>query len=553
MSGRQNVRVSNVTQSEEAAESGDSPHEEPAEVPIWAGGITGAVALACGLAFAELVTSIFEWDSPLVEVGNRVVDLVPKSMRDWAISTFGTSDKVVLLGGVSIALLLVAVLAGTWMVRGNKVAASVLIGAVLVVGSLAPLGRGGSGPNSMVAILLGGAVAIGVMWILADKAAPLASRKPQNEQVATASTPASADPEPMIGASRRRFLVYSGVGAGAAAVGAGLSSWIRSQAAVASERLGVDLPQALQSRGDVPAGVSVGVDGVPRFITPNEDFYRIDTALVTPRVSTEDWTMRVHGLVDNEIVLNYEQLLDRPMVEADITIACVSNEIGGDLIGTARWLGTRLDDLLEEAGIAPSADQIVGRSVDGFTAGFPTDILDGRDALVAVGMNGVPLPVEHGYPARLIVPGVYGYVSATKWLSEIEVTTFADFEGYWIPRGWDAEAPVVTMSRIDTPKSGDTVAAGETLGVGGVAWAMNRGIDKVEVSIDGGPWEDAELGEHHENTTWRQWGYRFEPDAGDHEIKARATDTDGYTQTDEQVRPGPNAATGHHTIRLTAG
>ncbi len=551
VSGGQNVAVSNITESADSARGEDSPDEGPQQVPVWAGAVTGAVALACGLAFAELVTSVFEWESPLVQVGNRVVDLVPKPMRDWAIATFGTSDKVVLLGGVSIALMLVAVLAGIWMVRGKRVAASVLIGVVLLVGSLAPLGRGGSGPSSMVATILGGAVAIGVMWILADKAAPLAPQQPPSQQVASA--PERGGPEPMTGASRRRFLVYSGIGAGAAAVSAGLSGWIRSQAAVASERLGVNLPRALRPRGDVSGSVSVGVDGVSPFVTPNEDFFRIDTALVSPRVSIEDWSMRVHGLVDNEIVLNYEELLDRPMVEADITIACVSNEVGGDLIGTARWLGTRLDDLLDEAGIAPSADQIIGRSVDGFTAGFPTDVLDGRDALVAVGMNGVPLPLDHGYPARLIVPGVYGYVSATKWLSDIEVSTFADFEGYWIPRGWDAEAPVVTMSRIDVPKSRDTVAAGETLSVGGVAWAMNRGIDKVQVSIDGGPWEDADLGEHHENTTWRQWGYRFVPEAGRHEIKARATDTGGYTQTDDQVRPGPNAATGHHTVRITAG
>ena len=252
------------------------------------------------------------------------------------------------------------------------------------------------------------------------------------------------------------------------------------------------------------------------------------------------------------ITLTYDELLDRPMVEADITLSCVSNEVGGTLVGNARWLGCRLDDLLDEAGIDPSADQIVGRSVDGFTAGFPTALLDGRDALVAVGMNGEPLPIRHGFPARLVVPGVYGYVSATKWLSEIELTRFDEFEGYWIPRGWAVEGPIKTQSRIDTPTRSATVTAGASTPIAGVAWAPTRGIERVEVQIDDGEWQAAELGEEYTDTTWRQWKLAWEPTPGQHQIRVRATDGEGETQTEERTPVAPDGATGWHTIRVAS-
>ena len=262
--------------------------------------------------------------------------------------------------------------------------------------------------------------------------------------------------------------------------------------------------------------------------------------------------MGVTGYVDRPLTLTYAELLDRPMVEADITISCVSNEVGGDLIGTARWLGCRLDDLLDEAGIDPRADQVVGRSVDGFTAGFPTALLDGRPALVAVGMNGEPLPVDHGYPARLIVPGVYGYVSATKWLSEIQLTRFDEFQGYWIPRGWSVEGPIKTQSRIDTPTDGKRLEAGRPVPVAGVAWAMDRGISAVEVQVDDGPWQQADLADEYAATTWRQWKLAWTPTAGDHRIRVRATDGTGATQTEEVADVAPDGATGWHTIQVSA-
>ncbi|HNG25293.1 MAG TPA: molybdopterin-dependent oxidoreductase, partial [Microthrixaceae bacterium] len=321
----------------------------------------------------------------------------------------------------------------------------------------------------------------------------------------------------------------------------------------------------------VPAGVQAR--GAAPFITPNADFYRIDTALVVPQVSHDGWTLGVTGRVRHPLTLTYAELLDRPMVEADITISCVSNEVGGDLIGTARWLGCRLDELLDEAGIDPSADQVVGRSVDGFTAGFPTALLDGRPALVAVGMNGEPLPIDHGYPARLIVPGVYGYVSATKWLAEIELTRFDEFDAYWIPRGWSQRAPIKTQSRIDTPHDGAAVTVGERRAIAGVAWAMDRRISAVEVRISPpdrdagaaagtesdpagsaeGEWQPAVLADELNDTTWRQWHLPWTPArAGRYTISVRATDGTGATQPEERTDVAPDGATGWHTITVTA-
>ncbi|MFV0315993.1 MAG: molybdopterin-dependent oxidoreductase, partial [Microthrixaceae bacterium] len=459
-------------------------------------------------------------------------------------------------------------------------------------------GRGGSGISALVSILLGGAVTLGVLvWLgrLACDGWPQAAGDPAEQRpvMRTAERSSTAvrnragrsgaaegtgsagrsgaaegsgsvgdggggrsSQEPSVGpehqASRRRFFTITAALGGAAALGTGIATWLRSNAAVATERMGLRLPNALNPLPPVPAGVSVDLDGVAPFMTPNADFYRIDTAFVVPKVSIEDWTLRVHGLVQREVSLDFASLLERPMIELDATIACVSNEVGGGLVGTARWLGCRLDDLLGEAGIDPSADQVVGRSIDGFTAGFPTAALDGRDAMVAVGMNGEPLPTDHGYPARLIVPGLYGYVSATKWLTEIELTRFDAFEGYWIPRGWDRDAPVQTSSRIDTPRGGAEVAAGEPVGIGGVAWAMNRGIDRVEVQVDDGAWQEAMLGEQLSGTTWRQWRHSVSLDPGEHRIAVRASDTDGVTQSGTRLPPGPNASSGWHTISVVA-
>jgi DMSO/TMAO reductase YedYZ molybdopterin-dependent catalytic subunit len=310
----------------------------------------------------------------------------------------------------------------------------------------------------------------------------------------------------------------------------------------------VVLPRAAEPLPPVPAGAEVGLPGLAPWITPNADFYRIDTALVVPQVETDGWRLRIDGMVQHPVELSYQELLDRPLVEADVTLMCVSNEVGGGLIGNARWLGVPLAPLLEEAGPRSDADQVVGRSVDGFTTGFPLRAaLDGRDALIAVGMNGEPLPLRHGFPARLVVAGLYGYVSATKWLRRIEVTRFDRYDPYWIQRGWARMGPVKVGARIDTPRS--QVAAG-TVGVGGVAWAQGRGVERVEVRVDDGRWHDARLGEAVGNDTWRQWRWDWKAARGDHELAVRATTADGEVQTDEQQLPFPDGATGWHTVRM---
>lgn len=529
-----------------------------AAVPGWVGALVGVLSLGAGLAAAELVAGLWDrWRSPVVSVGDRVVDAVPAPVKDWAIATFGTSDKVVLLGGTVIILVVLALVVGVVAVRRSLRPALWGVAGVTLLGAVASFGRGGAGVLSPVPTVAGGAIAAGVLVLLAGRAR--AGWGDSEGASAAAATEERVLDDRVVSmralqaSSRRGFLGASAAVAVAAVAAGGLARWLRQQAAVTAERLGITLPAPRTAAPPVPAAASVDVPGVGPFITPTRDFYRIDTALTVPNVSTDGWTLEVGGYVDRPLRITYAELLDRPMVESVSTIACVSNEVGGDLIGTARWLGCRLDDLLAEAGIQPRADQVVGRSVDGFTAGFPTALLDGRDALVVVGMNGEPLPPVHGYPARLVVPGVYGYVSATKWLAGIDLTRFDEFEGYWIPRGWSAEGPIKTQSRIDTPRAGAEVAAGEAVAVAGVAWAPLRAVRRVEVQVDDGPWQDAELGEEYSSTTWRQWKLAWTPTAGRHTLRVRATDGTGETQTSEITDVAPDGATGWHTIEVRAG
>jgi DMSO/TMAO reductase YedYZ molybdopterin-dependent catalytic subunit len=289
-------------------------------------------------------------------------------------------------------------------------------------------------------------------------------------------------------------------------------------------------------------------------ITPNETFYRIDTAISVPRVDIQEWTLEVVGRVDRPYSISYFDLLDMRMVERDVTLSCVSNRVGGDLVGNARWLGVPLTEILNRAGVQDGAEQLVGHSVDGFTVGFPVEAaFDGREALVAVGMNGEPLPIEHGFPARLVVAGLYGYVSATKWLSSIELTGWDEFDAYWIPRGWSKEAPIKTQSRIDTPQSNARFDSGPRQ-VAGVAWAPTRGISKVEVQLgEGADWVEAELSESLSDNTWLQWAVEWDAPAGDHQLQVRATDGEGNLQTDEVRPPAPDGATGWHRVHVTVG
>jgi DMSO/TMAO reductase YedYZ molybdopterin-dependent catalytic subunit len=309
---------------------------------------------------------------------------------------------------------------------------------------------------------------------------------------------------------------------------------------------------------EAAVGAAEGTDvamtpGISELITPNENFYLIDTATLVPQVDPADWTLTIKGMVDREVTYSYDDLLARATTIAPVTLSCVSNEIGGRLVGNAVWQGVPLVELLDEAGVQDGATQVRSQSVDGWDCGFPTDVVyDGRTALVAVGMNGEPLPVDHGFPARLVVSGLYGYVSATKWLEEIELTTLEDFDGYWIPRGWSKLGPIKTQSRIDTPRNGAKVVADAQIPIAGVAWAPDKGITRVEVQIDDGPWVEATLGESLGANAWRQWSVAWTTTPGTHMLRVRATDSTGETQTMERTRPAPNGASGWHAVEVDA-
>jgi DMSO/TMAO reductase YedYZ molybdopterin-dependent catalytic subunit len=355
----------------------------------------------------------------------------------------------------------------------------------------------------------------------------------------------------MLDFDRRRFLGTSVAVAGAA-VTSGLVGRVLLERRVSAAASVPPVPPADVAGSPPPAGAELAVDGITPLVVPNRDFYRIDTSLLVPRLDATDWRLTVDGMVERPFTIDYAELLAMPLVEQYVTIACVSNKVGGDLVGNALWRGVRLRDLLERAGVQEGATQVVGRSFDGWTAGFPTAWLDDpdREALVAVAMNGDVLPPEHGFPARLIVPGLYGYVSATKWLTNIQLTTLEAFNGYWVPLGWAKEAPILTQSRIDVPRGGSSLQAG-TQPVAGVAWAPDRGVAGVEVQVDEGAWMPAETSKPISDATWVQWLVRWQATAGQHTLRVRATDGQGTVQTDQITEPAPDGARGRHTIQVT--
>jgi DMSO/TMAO reductase YedYZ molybdopterin-dependent catalytic subunit len=354
---------------------------------------------------------------------------------------------------------------------------------------------------------------------------------------------------------RRRQLLVTAVWIGAGSLVAGVvgRTFTARRDRVVAARAAVRLPAPVSGGEPLPRGTDLKIRGVSPFTTPNRDFYRVDTALVVPQVSTDGWKLRVHGMVEREMVLDFAQLIARGLVERDITLTCVSNEVGGPYAGNARWLGAPLADLLKEAGVRPDADMILSTSTDGLTIGTPTAVvMDGRDAMLAVGMNGEPLPPEHGFPVRMVVPGLYGYVSATKWLVDIELTRFDQATPYWTERGWAAKGPIRTMSRIDTPRAFAHPAPGK-VAVAGVAWAQHRGIAKVEVRVDGGAWQQARLAEVPSADTWRQWVWVWDATPGSHTLEVRATDTTGATQPERRTDPFPSGATGWSSTSVTVG
>lgn len=510
------------------------------------GAVAGVVAALVALAIAEVVAALSRtFQSPVLDVGDRVIDAVPRRVKDLAIDWFGTNDKIALLVGIASILTVYAMVVGVIAFGRRLPLALAGIAVFGLIGAYASQTTRRQAP--FVAVLpsvVGAAVGVAALYGL---------RRAATRRIAATSAEAStpAPPRPSIAElvpnDRRRFLATAAAATTGAVLLGGIGRQARQRFSAAGDRARLRIPRARRPLAATPPDIVAPVEGVSPFFTPNAGFYRIDTALTVPQVAVDGWRLRVTGMVDDPFELTYDELLQLPLVESDITLTCVSNEVGGKLLGTARWLGVRLDDLLDSAGIDPDADQIVGRSVDGYTCGFPTSVLDGRDALVAIAMNGELLPLEHGFPARLIVPGLYGYVSATKWLEEIELTRFDRFDQYWVERGWVDDAPIKVQSRIDTPKGLTTVDAG-TVPIGGVAWAQTRGIERVELQFDDGDWVEATLAAELNDVTWRQWSYAWPATSGRHTVRVRATEKNGPIQTPDRTEPFPSGATGQHQI-----
>lgn len=503
--------------------------------------VAGVLATVVFLGVADAAARFFApVAAPLVALGSTVIEVTPPAVQDFAISTFGSANKTVLLIGMIVGGLLLAVGIGMVARRRLGLAAAVftVVGAVLAT---LVLRRPETDPVDVIPTFVGLAIGLTTLVLLSRRAG---------------SGVAEGDGEGHPVPSRTARRAFLGLAGAATVVGAASLAFGRSVSIVGREIGGravrMVLPTPAVRAAAIPGGAAVDVDGVVPFLTPADDFYRIDTALVVPELLPEEWTLRISGMVEEEVEIDMAELLDLPMEERHITLACVSNPVGGELVGTATWLGHPVRRILERARPLPEADMVLSRSVDGFTASTPLKALtDDRGSLLAVGMNGEPLSREHGFPARLVVPGLYGFVSATKWVVELQVTRFDRETAYWTDRGWDAKAPILAASRIEVPGPLEEVPAGAVV-VAGTAWAQQVGVARVEVRLDDGDWQDVELAEEVSIDTWRQWRHTFDDVApGQHAVTVRAIDRAGTVQTAERTDPIPNAATGHHRITFT--
>ncbi|HYN73174.1 MAG TPA: molybdopterin-dependent oxidoreductase [Nakamurella sp.] len=569
--------------------------------------LVGVIAVGLAVGIAELLAAFGGWigvfdapASPLTSLGQSFIQLTPEWLKEFAIRTFGQNDKTALAVGMGVTLVVVAAAIGIVARRSPRVAVGITV-ALIVVAAVAILTRAGSGIVDLIPLLVGGAV--GVVFLVTvfrrqvvsqgrntttsavtaagpdeGSTAPSAAwdedqnllavqskgakgeTDPENPKAATsgAAHPMSAGTRTAVRAGtapgtvdRRQFFRLAAIGAAAAAVAGALARWIPSTAEVTASRSAVSLPVPtdVQQVGDV----ALQVPGITPFVVDNADFYRVDTAFVPPRVTTDIWELRLRGMVDNPITLTYADLTAMPSIERMITLTCVSNEVGGDLAGNARWQGVRIADVLAMAKPQAGADCVLSTSFDGFTVTTPLEALtDSRDALLAFAMNGEPLPIEHGFPVRMVVPGLYGYVSATKWVVELDVTKFSEATAYWTDRGWAPQAPIKTASRIDVPAGFAQLSKGSTVAVAGVAWAQHRGISAVQVQIDDGDWQDATLSGEVSADTWRQWAYQWDAtESGTHTLRCRAIDGNGDVQTDQVQGVMPDGATGWDSRQVT--
>ena len=497
-------------------------------LPAFGAGLLAALA---GTAVGHLVAAlIVPASSPVLAVGTTVINLTPTPVKVWAVKTLGTADKPVLVGSVLVVTLVLAGVAGILATRRFAVGATLLTVLVALAG-VAALIQPAAGPLDLLPALAAALVGLLVLAFLVRRL----NRSPR------------VAPEGR-GASRRGFLVGAGVVAGAAVVLAGTGELIIRARNKISD---VVLPKARNPLPAQAAGLEATYDGVSPFVTRNGDFYRVDTNLSVPVVDVGSWKLTIDGDVENELSFTFDDLTKMNVVEHDITMTCVSNEVGGDLVGAARWLGVPLKDLLDRAGVGSKADQILSTAVDGFTISTPLEVaLDGRNTLVAFGMNGQPLPREHGFPVRLVTPGIYGYVGSTKWLSKLTLTTYDAAEAYWTKRKWAINAPIKLSSRVDTPAPLSTIKAGDTV-IAGVAWAQPDGVEKVEVRLDGGDWQEAKLGPSAGVEYWRQWYLPWKADSGSHMIAVRATNRQGDTQISDRATPFPAGSSGIQEVVVT--
>jgi len=532
-----------------------------------AGVLAGAAALGVGQFVAGLTGAS---SSPVVAVGQLQIDFTPPWLKNWAITHFGSDDKLVLVTGILVVLGLFAACVGA--VATRRLAWGMAgLGIFAAVGLTAAATRPTATFGSMLPTLGAIATAVVVLQVLVRRIPPPPAEAVEPPPAAPAvaapagdalaapdlpgarPVPAARQPAPLadLEPPRRSFLAAGAVTVGVAAVAGLAGRMLTERSSVAKYIKALRIPAPVKALPPLPAGVNLNVAGISPFVTSNANFYRVDTAIVLPQVDPDTWQLRIHGMVTKEITLTFDDLIRRPLIEDYITLCCVSNPVAGPYISNALFLGASLASVLREAGIKAGADQLMCTSVDGFTSGTPIQtVMDGRDALLAVAMNGQPLPVAHGFPARMVVPGLYGYVSATKWVTDIEVTTFAGNYAYWAQRGWSQQAPIKTESRIDVPTGNGPVKAGSVT-VAGVAWAQHKGIDAVEVQIDKGPWNPARLAEVPGIDSWRQWAWDWEATSGKHVISARATDDTGYTQTSVQEPPDPNGASGYPQVQVT--
>ncbi|QUD84500.1 molybdopterin-dependent oxidoreductase [Gordonia polyisoprenivorans] len=511
----------------------------------------GVLSVGVGLVAGELIAALAVAPaSPVGVVGAQLIDHTPSAIREWAIDTFGTSDKTALLSGIAAAVVVLAAIAGILQFRRPPTGAAV-IGAFGLVGAACAVTRPTGTALYAVPSLCAGVIGIVVLVVLSRRA--IGSRRGPEPEPPEPEHPVPEDAQPVatVGWSRRRFVAVSGGIAVLIAASGYAARRIAATGGAVAERMGLRLPAVRDVAAPITPSMGVQLPGATPFLTSAADFYRIDTALAVPQLTTRQWRLRIHGMVARELTLDWEDLMAMPARERVVTLTCVSNEVGGDLAGNARWLGYPMAEILARVGAEADADMLLSTSVDGWTSGTPLSaITDGRDAMLVIGMNGAPLPLEHGYPVRQVIPGLYGFVSACKWVIDWEITRFDRAQSYWTKRGWGEKAPIKTASRIDRPAPFASLPVGPVV-VAGTAWAQHRGVRSVQVRVDDGPWQEATLAPEYSIDTWRQWTWTWDAQPGQHTLYCRATDATGATQPDTRVPPIPDGATGWHSRVMT--